>query len=72
MKELFIDDHIVEAIDNLARKLHQPHKFRHNVVLRAEHRSEGGVSVVLKPPKMGSTARKRCWASTTMMPHVDR
>ena len=40
MKELFIDDHIVEAIDNLARKLHQPHKFRHNVVLRAEHRWE--------------------------------
>ena len=40
MKALFIDDHVVEEIDNLARKLHQPEKFDNNVVLRAEHRWE--------------------------------
>lgn len=40
MKYLFIDDHDIEAIDNLARKLHQPEKFPNNVVLRADHRWE--------------------------------
>ena len=40
MKHLFIDDHELEAIDNLARKLHQPQKFRGNAVLRPEHRWE--------------------------------
>ena len=28
MKALFIDDHVVEEIDNLARKLHQPREIR--------------------------------------------
>ncbi len=37
MKHLFIDDHIVEKIDNLARKLHQPEKFEGNAVVRPEH-----------------------------------
>ena len=36
MKALFIDDHVVKELDNLARKLHQPQKFDNNVVLRAE------------------------------------
>ena len=40
MKALFIDDHIVEEIDNLARKLHPLQKFDKNVVLRPEHRWE--------------------------------
>jgi len=40
MKQLFIDDHIVEEIDNLARKLHQPEKFPGNAVVRPEHRWE--------------------------------
>jgi hypothetical protein len=40
LKHLFIDDHDIEAIDNLARKLHRPEKFERNVVLRAEHRWE--------------------------------
>ena len=40
MKHLFIDDHEVEAIDNLARKLHQPQKARDNVVIRPEYRWE--------------------------------
>ncbi len=40
MKALFIDDHIVEHIDNLARKLHPLQKFDKNVVLRPEHRWE--------------------------------
>jgi len=40
MKHLFIDDHDVEAIDNLARKLHQPEKFPGNVAVRPEHRWE--------------------------------
>ena len=40
MKALFIDDHVVEEIDNLARKLHQPQKFEGNVVLRPEYRWE--------------------------------
>jgi hypothetical protein len=37
MKHLFIDDQIVERIDNLARKLHQPEKFEANAVVRPEH-----------------------------------
>ena len=40
MKHLFIDDHEIEAIDNLARKLHQPRKERGNVVIRPEYRWE--------------------------------
>ena len=40
MKHLFIDDHQLEEIDNLARKLHQPHKFRGNAVVRPENRWE--------------------------------
>ena len=40
MKYLFIDDHEVEEIRNLARKLHQPEKFEANAVLRPEHRWE--------------------------------
>ena len=36
MKYLFIDDHELETIDNLARKLHQPEKFANNVVIRPE------------------------------------
>ncbi len=40
MKHLFIDDHEVETIDNLARKLHQPQKARDNVVIRPEYRWE--------------------------------
>ena len=40
VKHLFVDDGVVEEIDNLARKLHQPCKFRGNAVLRPEHRWE--------------------------------
>ena len=40
MKHLFIDDHHVERIDNLARELHQPRKFAGNAVVRPEHRWE--------------------------------
>ena len=40
MKHLFIDDHEVEEIDNLARRLHQPRKLRDNVVIRPEYRWE--------------------------------
>ncbi|MFH1567449.1 MAG: hypothetical protein ABIL09_05555, partial [Gemmatimonadota bacterium] len=40
MKYLFIDDGEVEAIQNLARKLHQPRKFRGNAVVRPDHRWE--------------------------------
>ena len=40
MKHLFIDDHGIERIDNLARKLHQPEKFRGNAVIRPEYRWE--------------------------------
>ena len=40
MKALFIDDHVVEEINNLARKLHPLQKFDKNVVLRPEHRWE--------------------------------
>ena len=40
MKHLCIDDHDIEAMDNLARKLHQPEKFADNVAVRAEHRWE--------------------------------
>ena len=30
-KFLFIDDHTIEAIDNLARRLHQPRKFANKI-----------------------------------------
>jgi hypothetical protein len=40
MKHLFIDDHEIQVIHNLARKLHQPQHFPNNVVLRPEHRWE--------------------------------
>jgi hypothetical protein len=33
-KYLFVDDQDIEAIDNLARRLHQPQKFANNVVIR--------------------------------------
>ena len=40
MKQLFVDDHNLEAIENLARKLHQPWKFPRNVMIRPEYRWE--------------------------------
>ena len=40
MKQLFIDDHIIEKMDNLARKVHQPEKFEGNAVVRPEYRWE--------------------------------
>ena len=45
MKHLFIDDYELEAIDNLARKLHQPKKFRGNAVVRPEDRWENMLQV---------------------------
>ena len=50
MKHLFIDDHEVEAIDNLARKLHQPRKARDNVVIRPEYRWENNVIQIRTTP----------------------
>lgn len=38
MKQLFIDDGDVAAIDNLARVLHQPQKFHGNAVVRPDQR----------------------------------
>jgi len=50
MKYLFIDDHEIETIDNLARKLHQPEKFPGNSVLRPEHRWENcGIQIRTLP-----------------------
>src|SRR5258708_7886016 len=50
MKYLFIDDHDVETIDNLALKLHQPAKFPGNVMVRAEHRWENcGIQIRTTP-----------------------
>lgn len=50
MKYLFIDDHEIEAIDNLARVLHQPRKFPGNAVLRPEHRWENcGIQIRTLP-----------------------
>ena len=50
MKYLFIDDHDIEAIDNLARKLHQPQKYRDNVVIRPEYRWENSTIQVRTTP----------------------
>ena len=50
MKHLFIDDHEIEVIDNLARKLHQPRKQRDNVVIRPEYRWENNVIQVRTTP----------------------
>ena len=50
MKCLFIDDHDLEAIDNLARKLHQPEKFHGNAVVRPDHRWENcGIQIRTTP-----------------------
>ena len=50
MKHLFIDDHDIEAIHNLARKLHQPVKFAGNVAVRPEHRWENcGIQIRTTP-----------------------
>ena len=40
MKHLFIDDHEIQQVDNLARTLHPLEHFPNNVVLRPEHRWE--------------------------------
>jgi hypothetical protein len=49
-KYLFLDDHDIDAIDNLARRLHQPQKFANNVVIRAEHRWENaGIQIRTTP-----------------------
>lgn len=49
-KVLFIDDHDIERIDNLARRLHQPQKFANNVVIRAENRWENaGIQIRTTP-----------------------
>ena len=50
MKHLFIDDYEVEAIDNLARKLHQPRKQHDNVVIRPEFRWENNAIQVRTSP----------------------
>ena len=48
MKQLFIDDHIIERTDNLVRKLHQPDKF--GAVLRPEYRWENiGPTITTAP-----------------------
>ena len=39
-KHLFIDNHEIEDIWNLARKIHQPEKFHANTIIRPEHRWE--------------------------------
>ncbi len=50
MKHLFVDNENIEAIDNLARKLHQPEKFENNVVIRPDHRWENrGIQVRTTP-----------------------
>jgi len=49
-KYLFIDDQDIEAIDNLARRMHQPQKFANNVVIRAEYRWENaGIQIRTTP-----------------------
>jgi len=49
-KYLFIDDHDIEAIDNLDRRLHQPQKFARNVVIRPEYRWENvGIQIRTTP-----------------------
>ncbi|MBM3801126.1 MAG: hypothetical protein FJW26_02315 [Acidimicrobiia bacterium] len=49
-KYLFIDDQDIEAIDNLARRLHQPQKFANNVVIRPEYRWENaGIQIRTTP-----------------------
>ena len=50
MKHLFVDDHEIETIDNLARKLHQPRKQRDNAVIRPEHRWENKTIQVRTTP----------------------
>ena len=58
MKHLFIDDHEIQGIHNLARKLHQPQHFPGNVVLRPEHRWENaGIQLGTAPIWDGSEAR---------------
>src|SRR6185503_4382435 len=49
-KYLFIDNQDIDAIDNLARRLHQPQKFPNNVVIRPENRWENiGIQIRTTP-----------------------
>ena len=50
MKQLFIDDHGVQQIHNLARKLHPLEKFPANAVVRPENRWENaGIQIRTTP-----------------------
>lgn len=40
-RQLFLDDHVIESMENVARTLHQPVKHPDNPVLRREHPWEG-------------------------------
>ncbi len=50
MKHLFIDDYELEAIDDLARKLHQPRNFCVNAVVRPENRWQNMVVQIRTTP----------------------
>ena len=49
-KQLFVDDYVVQEVDNLARKLHQPQKFAGNAVIRPEHRWENRAIQIRQAP----------------------
>ena len=56
-RQLFIDDHIVESTEGVARRLHQPAKYAGNPVLTPIHPWEGRVTLygtVMRDPRDGT------------------
>ena len=49
-RHLFIDDDVVDEIDNLARPLHQPRKFRGSAIVRPDHRWENACIQIRTTP----------------------
>ena len=74
MKYLFVDDHHVERIDNLARKLHQPRRFEGNAVLRPEHRWENSRRQLhsLRQPVLASPNYNLFWRRQTELQALER
>ena len=56
MQHLFIDDHEIEQIDNLMRKLHHPQKCEHHAVNQPESHWENYMIRMWGAPPLDTTA----------------
>lgn len=58
MKYLFIDDHHLDEVANLARKMHQPEKFPRNIAIRPEYRWENCAIQIRTTPAWDPVAER--------------